>query len=74
VFNRYGTCGCINKSSKGPSYVYLHCDLLDKATSTTITLKMKSSHIKMHEDLLQKDMYVRVVKFGIKSNPKYISS
>jgi hypothetical protein len=74
VFNRYGTFNCINKSSEGPSYVYLHCDLLDKTTSTTITLKTKSSHLKMHEHLLQKGMYVRVVKFGIKSNPKYISS
>lgn len=74
VFNRHGTFGCINKSSEGPSYVYLHCDLLNKATSTTIMLKTKSSHIKMHERLLQKGMYVRVVKFGIKSNPKYISS
>jgi hypothetical protein len=52
VFNKYGTFGCINKSSEGPSYVYLHCDLLDKATSTTITSKKKSSHIKMHEHLL----------------------
>jgi hypothetical protein len=54
VFTRYGTFGYINKSSEGPSYVYLHCDLLDKATSTIITLKTKSSHIKMHEHLLQK--------------------
>jgi hypothetical protein len=29
-----------------PSYVYLHCDLLDRATLTTITLRMKSLHKK----------------------------
>jgi hypothetical protein len=38
----------------------LHCDLLDSATLTTITLRMKSLHIEMHEQLLQKGMYVKV--------------
>jgi hypothetical protein len=32
-----------------PSYAYLHCDLLDKATLTTIILRMKSPYIEMHE-------------------------
>jgi hypothetical protein len=53
VFNRYGTFDWIAyKSTKDPGYEYLHCDLLDKATVTTITLKLKSTHIDMHEQHL----------------------
>jgi hypothetical protein len=50
VFNKYGTFDRItNKSMKDLSYAYLHYDLLDKATLTTIILRMKSPHIEMHE-------------------------
>jgi hypothetical protein len=50
VFDRYGTFSQIaNRSMEDPSYAYLHCDLLNKATLTTITLIMKSPHINMHE-------------------------
>jgi len=35
-----------------PSYAYLHCDLLDKAALTIITLRMKSPYIEMHEQHL----------------------
>ncbi len=49
VFNMYGTFDQIaNKSMQDPSYAYLHCDLLDKAILTIITLKVKSPHIDMH--------------------------
>jgi hypothetical protein len=50
VFNRYGTFDQIaNRSMEDLGYAYLHCDLLDMATSTTITLRMKSPYIEMHE-------------------------
>jgi hypothetical protein len=50
VLNRYGTFDQIaHRSMEDPSYAYLHCDLLDKATLTTITLKVKSFYIEMHE-------------------------
>jgi len=50
VFDRYGTFSQIaNRSMEDPSYAYLHCDLLNRATLTTITLIMKSPHINMHE-------------------------
>jgi hypothetical protein len=53
VFNRYGTFDQIaNKSMENPSNTYLHCDLLDKAALTTITLKVKSPYIEMHEQHL----------------------
>jgi hypothetical protein len=53
VINRYGTFDqIINKSMEDPGYAYLHCDLLDKVTLTTIYLKMKLPHIKMHEQRL----------------------
>jgi hypothetical protein len=35
------------------------------ASLTIITLKAYSPHIKMHEQLLQKGVYVRVENFGI---------
>jgi hypothetical protein len=50
VLNRYCTFDKIaNRSMEDPSYAYLHCDLLDKATLTIITLKVKSLYIEMHE-------------------------
>jgi hypothetical protein len=50
VFNRYGTFDQIlNKSMKDLGYAYLHYDLLNMVTLTIITLKVKSSHIKMYE-------------------------
>jgi hypothetical protein len=49
-FYRYGTFDrIVNKSMENPSYAYFHYDLLDMATLTTITLKIKSPHINMHE-------------------------
>jgi hypothetical protein len=63
IFNRYDTFNHItNKIFKGLGYAYLDCNLLNMATLIIITLKMKSSHIEMHEHLLQKCMYVRVKK------------
>jgi len=51
-------------------YAYLRCDLLDMATLTIITLKVKLPYIKMHEQHLQKCMFVRVENFGIDSKSK----
>jgi hypothetical protein len=71
VLNRYGTFDRIaNRSMEDPSYAYLHYDLLDRATLTTITLKVKSPYIEMHEHQLQKGMFVRVENFSIKSKSK----
>jgi hypothetical protein len=53
-----------------PSYGHLHCDLLDRAALTTIILRVKSPYIKMHEQHLQKDMFMRVENFGIESKSK----
>jgi hypothetical protein len=53
VLNRYGTFDQIaNRSMEDPSYAYLYCDLLNKIVLTKITLKVKSFHIKMHEQHL----------------------
>jgi hypothetical protein len=50
VLNRYGTFDqIVNRSMEDLGYAYLHCDLLDKVALTTITLRVKSPHIKMHE-------------------------
>jgi hypothetical protein len=55
VFNRYGTFDQItNKNMEDLGYAYLHCDLLDMVTLTTITLRVKLLHIEMHEQHLQK--------------------
>jgi hypothetical protein len=53
-----------------PCYAYLHCDLLDSAVLTIITLKVKLPYIEMHEQHLQKCMFVKVENFGIKSKSK----
>jgi hypothetical protein len=42
VFNKYDIFYWIaNKSMEDPGYAYLHCDLLDRITLTTIILKVK---------------------------------
>jgi hypothetical protein len=51
-------------------YAYLYCDLLDRATLITITLKVKLLHIDMHEQYLKKNMFVKVKFFDIESKSK----
>jgi hypothetical protein len=59
VFNSYGTFDRIaNRSMEDLRYTYLHYDLLGRVTLTTITLRVKSPYIKMHEQHLQKGMLV----------------
>jgi hypothetical protein len=71
VFNKYNTFDRIaNRSIKDLGYAYLHYDLLDMATLITITLRVKLPHIKMHEQHLQKGMFVRVEFFCIESKSK----
>jgi hypothetical protein len=53
-----------------PCYAYLDCDLLDNATLTMITLKVKLTHIKMNEHHMQKCMFVKVKKFRFESKSK----
>jgi len=46
VFNNYGTFDrIVNMNMEDPCYAYLHCDLLDMATLTRITLKVKLPYI-----------------------------
>ncbi len=53
VLNRHGTHDRIAKKHiDDPSYAYLYCELLDVASLTTITLRVKSLHIHVHEQLL----------------------
>ncbi len=47
-----------------PYYVYIYCELLDIISLTTITSRVKSPHIQMHENV-QKRFYVKVENFGI---------
>jgi hypothetical protein len=55
VLNRYGTFDQIpNKNMEDPSYAYLHYDLLNMAIMTTITVRVKSFHIEMHEQHLER--------------------
>jgi hypothetical protein len=71
VLNRYGTFDQIaNKSMEDPSYAYLHYDLLGRTPLTTITLRVKSPYIEIHEHQLQKGMFVRMENFGIESKSK----
>jgi hypothetical protein len=71
VFNRYGTFDQIaNKNMEDLGYAYLHCDLLDKTFLTKITLRVKSLHIEMHEQHLQKGIFMRVENFNIELKSK----
>ncbi len=48
VLNRHGTFDQIaNRNMENLDYAYLHCDLLDKATLTPISFKVKSPQIYM---------------------------
>jgi len=70
VFNKYGTFDWIaNNSIEDLGYAYLHCNFLDKV-ALTITLRMNLSYIDMHEQHLQKGMFVRVNFLGISSKSK----
>ncbi len=58
MFNKYHTFDwIINRSMEDLGYAYLHCDLLERVALTTITLKIKSPHINMHEQYLQKGIF-----------------
>ncbi len=52
---------------KDLGYAYLHCDLLDMAALTMIILRVKSPYIEMHEQHLQKNMFMTVEIFCIES-------
>jgi hypothetical protein len=47
------------------SYAYIYCELLDWVGLIMISLRVKSPHIQMHENVLQKWLYVKVKNFGI---------
>ncbi len=48
VFNRHGTFDWIaNRNMENLNYAYLHCDLLEKAALSPISLKVKSPQIYM---------------------------
>ncbi len=50
MFNKHGTFDWIaNMNMEDPNYTYLHYDLLDGTTMTTITLRVKLCHIEIHE-------------------------
>lgn len=50
VLNRYGTYDWITKKLIDDLvYAYLYCELLDVIGLTTITLRVKSPHIHVHE-------------------------
>jgi hypothetical protein len=71
VFNRYDTFdGIANRNKKTPGYAYLYCNLLNRVVLIIIILRVKSLHINMHEQYLQKCMFMKVNFFGIKSKSK----
>jgi len=68
VVNQYGTYNRIAKKLiDDPSYTYLYCELLDVASLTTITPRVKSLHIHAHEQLLLKGFYVKIENFEIEA-------
>jgi hypothetical protein len=47
-------------------YTYFYYELFDQIGLTTITLHVKSPHIQMHENVFQKELYVRVEFFELR--------
>jgi hypothetical protein len=67
MFNRDSTFYWIaNKCMEYQCYAYLQCDLLDRVALTIIIFKVKSLHIDMHEQYLQKYMFMKAKNFDIK--------
>jgi hypothetical protein len=61
VLNKYNTFDqIVNRTMEDPSYTYLYYDLLDGVAPTMVTLRVKSPHIEMNEQFLQKGMYMKV--------------
>jgi hypothetical protein len=61
VLNRCNTFDqIVNRTMEDPSYTYLYYDLLDGVAPTMVTLRVKSPHIEMNEQFLQKGMYMKV--------------
>jgi len=68
VLNRYGIFYHITKKTMDDlGYGYLYCKLFDRVGLIIITLLVKSLHIQMHENVLQKGLYVKVENFKIKA-------
>ncbi len=68
VLNRYGSYDQITKKLiDDPSYAYLYCELLGVIGLTTITLRVKSPHIRVHEQLFYRGFYVRIENFEIEA-------
>jgi hypothetical protein len=64
VLNQYGTYNRIAKKLiDDPSYTHLYCELLDVARLTTITLRVKSPHMKGNLWLLT--MKVNLIKTSL---------
>jgi hypothetical protein len=71
VFNRYDTFYQIaNRNKEDLGYAYLYCDLLNKVVLIIIIFRVKSLHINMHEQYLQKCMFMKVESFCIESKSK----
>jgi len=54
-----------NRKMEYLSYTYLNCDLLDVTILIRIIFVMKSPYIEMHEQYLQKDIFINVKFFVI---------
>jgi hypothetical protein len=68
VLNWYGTYDQIAKKYIDDlSYAYVYYEFLDATSLTAITLRVKSLHIHVHEQLLQKRFHVKIENFGIKA-------
>ncbi len=68
VLNQYGIFYHITKKTMDDlGYGYFYCKLFDRLGLTIITLLVKSLHIQMHENVLQKGLYVKVENFKIKA-------
>jgi len=73
VFNRHDIFDRIaNISMEDLVYAYLYCDLLSMVVLITISFKVKSLHIDMYEQYLQKCMFVKVENFHFEKGDMHV--
>ena len=61
ILSRYGNWD----PSKDVKHPYVHCDLLDRAGYTTITVSLVRPQIEQHEGKLNVGSFVRIENFGV---------
>jgi hypothetical protein len=56
--------------SKEDTFLYLHCDLINRASFTTINVTLRNPQIEQHEAKLHVGSFVQIKKIGVSNKSK----